>query len=513
MLSSAIEVVLTISWSQAGQRMVYSLASSVFARLQRLSLLFHWRNPVGDSLSRLSGDTWAVFTLASGLLISPIDNILKLGVVFFVAWKLDPQLALVIVGTAPLLGGSSYYFGKRLKRRSKLGREAQSRLVSFVHQTLTSMPIVQAFATEARNRDNFERLAGEAVELHKQGALLTSAYGMVNGLVVSAGAAIVLLFGGHRVLAGDLSVGTLLAFLAYVRTLQKAADGLCRVYGKLKPVEASIERLLDVMDSDLGVVNNPEAVAVSCPSPDTGCSVALDSVSFGYEADSQVLDDVSFEVAAGETIALVGSTGAGKSTILSLLLRFFDPWKGCVYLDGRDIRSLKLESLRMFYALVGQQPFLLPVTVAENIAFGRREATRDDIVAAAKAAQAHEFISRLPEGYDTVVGQRGQTLSGGERQRLAIARALVRNSPVLILDEPTSALDAATEADLMTTIEAVAGKRTIFIVAHRLSSVRGADRIIVLENGRVAESGSPDELLASSGRFRLLHNLQIGEAG
>ena len=501
-LNSVLSVALGLSWSIGGQRMVYDLAGDLFARLQRLSLLFHSRRSIGDSLSRLTEDTWCIYTVADGLLMSPIQQIITLGMMICIGFALDPVLATLAVGVAPLLALTSRYFGERLKQRSKLGREAQSRLMSFVHQTLGAIPLVQTYGTASCNTSKFQELAEDAVTLAQRGNFLGSSYGLVNGLITTIGVAVVLYVGGVRVLTGAIPLGTLLVFLAYVRQMQAASGGLFKIFAQLKAAEASIDRVMEVMESEETVPDpsHPEPLP-DLPRGQQG-HIRLDHVSFGYQPDQLVLNDISLEARPGEVVALVGPTGAGKSTLVSLILRFFDPLAGRVTFDDVDIRNLKATDLRRQMAIVLQEPFLMPLSVADNIAYGRPTASRTEIVEAAIAAQADEFIQRLPDGYDTVIGERGATLSGGERQRLSIARALLKDAPVLILDEPTSALDSQTESSLIEAFQRLMEGRTTFIIAHRLSTVRHADRIAVLDHGQLVELGSHEELMEHDGLYR-----------
>jgi ATP-binding cassette subfamily B protein len=508
-VNSAVDAGFTWAWARAGQRMVYGLAAAVFHRLQRLSMLFHSRRSVGDSLSRLTTDSWCVYSLTADVLMAPGQRVLTLSTIGIVAWKLDPGLATLSLLLAPALAASSFFFGRRLKIRARLGREAQSRLLSFVHQTLEAIPVVQAFGAEPDNGQRYQTLAADAVSLSQRGALLTSAYGLVNGLITTTGTALVLYVGGHRVLAGTLSIGTLLVFLSYVRTMQSAAEQLLKTYGNLKQVEASMDRVLEILALEEEVRDAPGAKPLAPRRGGRSGQIRLEGVTFGYEPGRPVLDGVSLETKPGETVAVVGPTGAGKSTLVSLIPRFFDPWEGRVLFDGIDAREIQLSSLRSHISMVLQEPFLQPLSVAENIAFGRPDATREEIVAAAVAANADEFVRRLPEGYDTVLDQRGASLSGGERQRLAIARALLKDAPVLILDEPTAALDAQTEALLLEALERLMEGRTTIIIAHRLSTIRRADRIVVLEAGRVVEAGTHLELQGAGGCYQQLNSLQF----
>ena len=508
-LRTASSTALGIAWAVGGYRMVYDLASHLFHRLQRLSLLFHSHRAVGDSLSRLTDDAYCVFSVTDELLMGPAGHLLTLATVVVVAWTLDSALTLLALAVAPVLGASSLIFGPRLKRPAQLSREAESRLLSFVHQTLTTIPVVQAFSTEARNRRQFERLAKDALVLSQRGGLLSSGYGVLNGLIASLGTAVILYVGGQRVLSGTLSLGSLLVFLAYLQSMQGASQGLLGIYGKLKPLEARVDRVLEILDAEEQVRDCPGASELG---PEVRGHVRLEGVTVGYEAGRPVLVGVTVEARPGETVAVVGPTGAGKSTLVSLIPRFFDPWEGRVLFDGVDVREVQLTSLRAQVALVLQEPFLLPLTLAENIAYGRPGASREAIVAAAVAANADEFIRRLPKAYDTVIGERGATLSGGEKQRLAIARALLKDAPVLILDEPTAALDAQTEALVLDALERLMDGRTTFVIAHRLSTVRRADRIVILQDGRIVDTGTHQELVQRAGLYHRFHALQVGES-
>jgi ATP-binding cassette subfamily B protein len=501
---SAVDACLSWAWMSAGQRMVYDLCAALFHRLQRLSLLFHVRRPVGDSLSRLVQDTWSIYTIVSGV-VSPLQALLTLLTIGIIAYRFDPQLAVLSLAVAPALAAVSVILGPRIKRRAREGREAESRLLSFVHQTLEAIPVVQAFGSEARNRQRFHAMAQDAVTVLERGALLGGTYRLMTGLLVTTGAGLVLLVGGRRVLAGQMPLGTLLVFLSYMRTLQNNADTVLRTYGNLKPVEASIERVLEILHAEDQVEERPGAR--SLPTRSRG-HITIENVTFGYQPGLPVLKGVTLNAQPGGTIAVVGTSGAGKTTLVSLIPRFLDPWQGRVTLDGVDVRNIRIASLRAQVALVLQEPYLLPIKIADNIAFGRPDATRYEIEAAADAANAHDFIRRLPQAYDTVIGQRGVTLSGGERQRLSIARALLKDAPILILDEPTSALDATTEAEVLEAIEHLMVGRTTFIVAHRLSTARKADRIVVLDLGRIVETGTHRELLSTRGLYHGLYSLQ-----
>lgn len=508
-LNASLDAALTMAWSKAGTAMVFELANDLFARLQRLSILFHHRQPVGDSISRLSTDTWSVYTLASTLFLSPIQQLATLASVAWVAWRLDSQMASIALLSAPLLGVSSFLFSERMKRGARLTREAQSRLTSFVQQTLSAVPLVQTFSAEERNRQNFLRLSSDVVREGRLAGLYSANFGLVNALITTSGSVLVLILGAGRVLDGSLPVGTLLVFMAYMTTLQKAAEGLMRIYASFKPVEASIERIMEVLHSSEAVPQRPNPLPLPQRPRHQGGHIRFDNVSFAYEPGRQVLENLTFEARPGETIALVGHSGAGKSTLSGLIPRFFDVNQGRVLFDGIDVRDLDLVSLRSQVALVLQEPYLLPLSIAENIAYGRPGASREEIIAAAVAANAHEFIEDLSQGYDSVIGEKGATLSGGQKQRISIARALIKDARVLILDEPTSALDPRTESLVIEALTRLKRDRTTFVIAHRLSTIRSATRILVLERGRLVESGTHDDLMLLDGVYARFYRLQV----
>ncbi len=360
-----------------------------------------------------------------------------------------------------------------------------------------AIPIVQAFGARGRNRQEFDELADAAVSISQRNSLLKNTYALVTGLLTTIGLATIVYVGARRYLAGALSIGSLLVFVAYLRAMQGAASGLFQTHGNIKGVEAGAERVLEILDSGQRVCESPSARPLAMRKGQ-GLWVRFEKVTFGYERDQAVLHEVSLEALPGQTVALVGPTGAGKTTLLSLLPRLFDPWEGRVSLGGMDLRDLKLSDVRRAVAVVPQEPILLPMSIAQNIAYGNPQASREQIEAAAEAAHALEFIERLPAGYETTIGERGCTLSAGQRQRIAIARALLRESSVLVLDEPTSALDAESERLVMSALRRLCEGRTCFVIAHRLSTVRDANQVVVLDRGRVVDRGSPAQLLESA---------------
>ncbi|HEX8522604.1 MAG TPA: ABC transporter ATP-binding protein [Tepidisphaeraceae bacterium] len=486
LLGSLLEAATTWLWSLVGQKMVRELAADLFAKLQRLSPTFHHRHSVGDVLSRLSGDAWCSYTLVESLLITPWQNVATLVWVGVLASLMDWKLTLLSFGVAPGLAVVAKHYGPRIMLRAKMGRQNESKLFSLVHQTISSISIVQAFGTQSRNRQQFEQLADAAISLSLKHSLLKNTYALVTGLLTTTGVAIVLFFGAKRVMEGALSVGGLLVFVAYLRAMQGAASGLFATHGAVKTVQASMDRVLEILNCDEQVKEKAGAKALRFEKG-RGLAVQFENVTFGYEAGREILRDISLEVAAGETVALVGPTGAGKSTLVSLIPRLFDPWEGRVVIGGFEISDLKISDLRRAVAVVPQEPVLLPVSVAENIAYGRADASREEVVAAAEAAHASEFIEKMSAGYDTIIGERGATLSAGQRQRIAIARALLRDAAVLVLDEPTSALDAESEKLVMSALRRLCEGKTCFIIAHRLWTLREVDHVVTLEQGRIVE--------------------------
>lgn len=507
-MSSVLSVTSSWLWSKIGQQMVIDLSMLMFNKLQRLSKIFHTKHPVADSLGRLTIDSWCVFTIAQALLITPVQNLITLLVIGLVAWQIDPFLAVLSLLLSPLLAASTIFFGERLRARSQMQREAQSRVMSFVHQTITAIPLVQAFGREKDNCRTFKGLSENAVKSAKINSLLDNGFTFVNAITLSAGLAIVLVAGGQRVLDGTITVGSLLVFLGYLQTLQGETESLLMTYKNVKSAEANLNRVSEILDADEEITSQQGARVLKREDLSHAVGVRFENVSFSYEPDRPVLKDISLEIKPGETVAFVGKSGSGKSTLASLIMRFFDRDSGNIYLGDENIHDLDLGSLRDRISVVLQEPFLLPRSIAENISYGSPRASRAKIITAATTASAAAFISKLPDGYDTVIGERGANLSGGQRQRLAIARAILKNAPVLILDEPTSALDARTETLFFEALSKLMHGKTTIIVAHRLSTIRDADRIVVIDHGEIAESGNHQELMDLDGIYAEMIRLQ-----
>jgi ATP-binding cassette subfamily B protein len=486
-----------------GQRMVYGLAADTFAHGQRLSLLFHSRRQVGDLVHRVTVDTYCLQVLIASTLLPLVQSLLTLGMMFVVMWNLEPTLTLISLAVVPLLAGLICCFSRPMKELGRQRRDLEGRMFSLVEQTFGAIAAVQAFTREERERSRFEQMAEQTILAYRRSTTVDLWFKTLVGLVTASGTAVIMWLGATYALEGRVSVGTILVFLAYLACLYEPLNSVVYTASLVQYAAAGADRVREILNAPLDVIDSPQAREAVLRG-----HVRLDSVSFGY-GEEPVLHDVSLEAQPGEVVAIVGPTGAGKTTLVNLLVRFFDPWSGRVTIDSNDARDLTIRSLRKQVGIVLQDPFLLPLTVAENLSYGRPEASREEIVAAAIAASADEFIRRLPQGYDTVIGERGATLSGGEKQRLSIARALLKNAPILILDEPTSALDARTETQLLTALDRLMAGRTTFIIAHRLSTIRSADMIVVLDRGRIVERGQHQELMQLGGLYATMYQQQM----
>jgi ATP-binding cassette subfamily B protein/subfamily B ATP-binding cassette protein MsbA len=500
-------LVSTYASVRLGQRMTYDLGADLFLHLQRLSLLFHSRRPVGDSIARVTGDPACVQTLVTGVLVPLLQAAATLVTMFVIMWSLEPTMTLLALGVAPFLVLTIRLFGKPMKARSRERRDLEGRMMSVVHQALTAIPAVQAFTREEREHARFRSHADDTVAAYGRSILADMWFKLFVGLVTAVGTAAVMWVGGCCAIDRTITVGTILVFLAYLASLYGPVNTITYSASTLQYAAANADRVLEILDTPLDVRDLPDAREARLRG-----HVRYEGVTFGYEPGRPVLKGISFEARPGQVVAIVGPSGGGKTTLVNLLVRFFDPWSGRVLIDGQDIRQLRVRSLRQQVAIVLQEPFIFPLSVAENIAYGRPEARPEQVMAAAVAAAADDFILRLPGGLEAMVGERGATLSGGEKQRLSIARAFLKDAPILILDEPTAALDARTEGLLLDVLDSLMKERTTFIIAHRLSTIRNADRILVIDRGEVVEEGRHEELLARGGLYASLYRQQMDVA-
>jgi ABC-type multidrug transport system fused ATPase/permease subunit len=496
--------------TDVGARMTYGMAAEVFAHVQRLSLGFLNRRPTGDLVKRVAVDCRCIRELVLDVCLPAATALGTLIAAFAVLWRLDAALTLLAFAVIPMLALATKVYLRRLMDREFDQAAAQSAMMAQAEQVLAGIPIIQAFGSEPMEAEKFAASTAKVEQAYIQTTTTSLQYRFFTGGSVALGTALLMTIGGTHVLAGKLSVGDLLLFTSYLSSFYAPLETIAYLSTSFASAAAGARRVFELIDSDERIVEAPDAVDVPQPGPGHGIGVEFEDVSFSYESGREVLHRISLSVEPGQSVALVGPTGAGKTTAVSLLLRLHDPDSGRVTFNGIDVRNFRIASLRESVAIVLQDPFLLPMTVAENIAYARPNAPRADVIAAARAAHAEEFIEQLPNGYDTVLGERGATLSGGQRQRLAIARAFLKNSPILILDEPTSALDTKTEALVLEASYRLMQGRTTFIIAHRFSATKFASRIVALDGGEIVESGTHDELLAAGGLYRRLFALQSG---
>jgi len=501
-ISSYLEKYLTTS---VGQWVMHDLRRSVYHHIQRLSLSFHDKGRTGDLISRITSDIDAIQDFISQALLGILVNLLTLVGMLAVMFYLDWRFTLIALSVAPLLFIVVYSFTRRIKRASRAVRKKESEVVSVVQEVLTSIRVVKAFAREDYEQERFERQSLESVETALQARSLKAKLAPIVQVIVAIGTCLVLWYGTRLVLAGQITTGSLVVFLIYLGKMYKPMRELSKMADTVSKASVGYERLREVVETELEVRTLKGAKAA----PQFKGDLEFRHVDFGYNAESQILHDVNFKIKAGEVAAFVGPTGAGKTTIASLVARFYDPTGGEVRIDGKDIRSYKLKSLRQQISFVLQENLLFRATVWQNIAYGKPEASRDEIITAAKLANADEFIAQMPEGYDTIVGERGDTLSGGQRQRIAIARAVIRNAPILILDEPTSDLDAASEELVFEALGRLMKGKTSIVIAHRLATVQKADVIFALDKGSIVEHGTHEELLKLNGLYAELHEIQF----
>jgi ATP-binding cassette subfamily B protein len=510
--SRTIQIAHAYIISGVGARMSYDLGTDLLDHLQRVSPRFHVQHKTADLAHRVINNNSCVRELIIGTLFPVLTSIITLGLMFSVMWQLNHFLALLALLAALPLGLIIKFLSHPMAERSYQQQELEGEMMSLAEQTLTALPIVRAFGREEYEADRFRRLSRHTIRAYLRTLISQLQFKVGATGVTAVSTAAFMVIGGFYVQNGTLSLGSLIVFLSYLVTLYTPLETLAYVSMGIASASANARRVREIFEAKREVEDRPGAVPIDRRAKGDGISVRLEEVTFGYQTGRAVLKSVSLEALPGQVVAIVGPTGAGKTTLVSLIPRFFDPWEGRILLDGRDVRGVRLQSLRDQISLVLQEPFLFPLTIAENIAYGRPDASPAEIEAAARAANAHPFIERLPNGYDTHLGERGATLSGGERQRLAIARALLKDAPILILDEPTSALDAQTEALLMEALERLMEGRTTFIIAHRLSTIRHADKIAVMKNGRIVEIGSHGELITQRGFYAHLHNLHAGHS-
>lgn len=483
------------------ERAVFDLRTRLWRHVCGLSIDFFERQRAGRVISRVTTDVEAVYELFSQAALTVVASLLLMGGIAVALALLDPVLAVITLLTVPVLVAATQVFKIHSERAYRRVREKIALVLVHLAETLTGMRVVQAYTREPLNLARFEDVNRQHREANSETVRLMSVYGPGVELLGQFAVVLVLLVGGLRALDGAITVGVLTAFILYLRQFFDPLQELSQFFNAFQAANAGLEKIAGVLATTSTVPERPGARSLDAPRGE----VRFEHVTFAYR-DAPVLRDVDLTIAPGETLALVGPTGAGKSTIAKLIARFYDPTEGRVLLDGTDLRDLSLASLRRAVAIVPQEPFLFAGSVHDNIALGRPGAGRADVEAAARAVGAHDFIAQLPEGYDTPVTKRGARLSSGQRQLVSFARAWLAEPAVLILDEATSALDLPTERVIQRAIRGLLAGRTAVVIAHRLSSVEVADRIAVIEAGRIVELGTREELLAREGPFRALHD-------
>ena len=492
-----------------GHWVMHDLRRQLYWHIQCLSLSYHNEQRLGDLMGTLTGDIQVARELIDSALLGLVVNSLALGGMVLIIFAMDWGFALIALSVAPLLFVLVYQFTRRVKQASRDVRRREGKVASIAHEVLSSIRVVQAFTREDYEQARFERENLERISAGIHARTLQAKLKSLVELVVASGTVLVLWYGVRQVVLGRLMPGSLLVLLAYLSRLYRPMRELSKQSDILNRALVGLERIFGLLETEQTVQDLPGARVA----PPLKSRIDFEHVTFAFRPGKPVLQGVCFSVEPGQVLAIVGSTGAGKTTLMSLIPRFHDPDEGRIRIDGCDIRSYTLASLRSQMSLVLQETVLFYGTVRENIAYGRPEATMDEIVAAAVGANADEFIEKLPHGYETLIGERGVTLSGGQRQRLAIARAMIRNAPIILLDEPTTGLDATSEALVMEGLARLIAGRTAIIIAHRLSTVSYSNAILVLEEGQIVEAGTHEQLLRAGGRYAELYEVQFRGQG
>jgi len=492
--------------SRTGYQMVYSLRRELFVHLQRLSLSFHNRARCGELLTTVTGDTDTLKDIFADSALAFAADLLTVigmfGIMFFLNWK----LGLMVLAAFPFLFYALLYRYRKVKASAKRQRKREGKIASQITETLTAIALVQAFGRERYEEERFETESVQTVEESIHTDRTEAATARTVEIISATGTWVVILLGSLQVLWGQMTPGDVLIFASYATNMYKPIRNLAKFSTKLSKAMVSVERIAEILEIEPEIQDDPNAVEAANLKGD----IVFDNVSFDYGDGKEVLKEVSFTISPGQRVALMGASGAGKSTIVGLLLRLYDPQEGGIAIDGLNIKNYRRESLRREIGVVLQNSVLFGTTIRENIAYGKPDATMEEIVAAAKAANAHDFILELENAYDTIIGERGATLSGGQRQRIAIARAIIRNAPILILDEPMTGLDAESESKVREALNRLMARGTCLLVTHDLQAVAEADLILVLEEGRIIERGRHGELMARSRPYRQVYELKIG---
>ena len=493
--------------TSVAQWVSYDLRLTIYSHIQRLSLAFHDHERTGDLISRVTDviENIQSFIMNGllGVLINVMTIIGMIAVMFWLNWK----FTLIALSVVPVLFAMVYSYTRRIKKASREVRKKEGEITSVVQEVFSSIRVVKAFAREDYEVRRMEQESLEAVDIAMRARTLKAKLTPLVGIVVALGTGLVLWFGARLVMSGVFTAGSLVVFILYLGKMYKPMQEISKMTDTYSKAAVGYERIQEILQTQIEVKDLPKAKKA----PKLKGEIEFDNVSFSYAPESPTLKDISFKMNAGEVSALVGPTGAGKTSIISLLARFYDPDQGVIRIDGTDVRQFQQKSLRQQMSFVLQETVLFHASVWQNIAYGRPGCTRAEIIKAAEMANATEFIEKLPDGYNTVIGERGMTLSGGQRQRIAIARAVIRNTPILLLDEPTNGLDSASEKLVFEALDRLMEGRTSVVIAHRLSTVQRANMILVVANGEIAERGNHEELMKLHGIYAELHKLQFRE--
>jgi subfamily B ATP-binding cassette protein MsbA len=488
-----------------GQWVAHDLRMKTYHHLQRLSLDYYSTHQTGTLLSTITSDVQTVQNFASSSTLDIMIDMLTIVSMLVLMFWLNWDFTLIALAVTPLLLFFVSRFKKAVKKATHEVRKEQADIVAVVQQGLESIQVVKAFGREDVEQQQLKQVSQATVSAALRARSVKSLLSPIVSITVAVCTAIVLWRGAYLILAGAMTIGALTVYLSYLSKFFKPVKDLATTTNAIAQAAVGVERIRAILETDTAIFEREDALAVD----KLEGGIEFDHVAFGYDATTPILKDVSFTIKPGQFVGVVGPTGSGKSTIVSLIPRFYDPHGGIVRVDGRDVRDYQLKHLRDHIGYVLQDTVLFRGTIAENIAFGRPDATREEIIGAAKLANADEFIARMPQGYDTMVGERGATMSGGQRQRIGIARVMIRNSPLLLMDEPTAALDSESEKQVIAALEQLMKGRTVIMIAHRLSTIRDADTILVISGGVVAESGSHEELMARNGIYADLHRTQF----